>query len=125
MIKVNNIEFKSVKTEVIKNSYKNTKNNETREGKSLYIKFICDSVSVGIENNYDIEMLSKLKLDVKEDITKYLTDIYYEDDKGWISLITSDYKCYITRLDDNKYNINLSVKDYDYDIEVNEDITGI
>ena len=39
----------------------------------------------------------ELKINDKKDISKYISDITYEDKKGWISLITGNYNCFITK----------------------------
>jgi len=50
----------------------------------------------------------KLKTNDKKDISKYITDITYEDEKGWISLFTGSFKCFINRIENNKFVLEFS-----------------
>ena len=52
----------------------------------------------------------------KVDITRYLTDITYEDNNGWISIIIGNYTCYITRINEKNFILNFHVDYDDFDI---------
>ena len=52
-------------------------------------------------------MFETLKLETHSNISQYVSDITYEDENGWISIIDGDYNCMITKTSTNKFKINL------------------
>ena len=53
-------------------------------------------------------MFETLKLETHSNISQYVSDITYEDENGWISIIDGDYNCMIIKTSTNKFKINLS-----------------
>lgn len=53
-------------------------------------------------------MFETLKLETHSNISQYVSDITYEDENGWISIIDGDYNCMITKTSTNNFKINLS-----------------
>ena len=53
-----------------------------------------------------------------------MSDIIYEDQKGWISLILGKYICYLERINDCEYRIELNCETEEalemYKININE-----
>lgn len=75
---------------------------------ALFISFKFGNIYLGLETVYDKNWLKELKMNDKKDISKYISDITYEDEKGWISLITGKYKCFINRVKDNIFIFELN-----------------
>ncbi len=47
---------------------------------------------------------------------KYITDILFEDEKGWISIIgDGKYDCNIIRINERRFNLNFQITSYDMD----------
>ncbi len=101
-------------------------NGEKINGISSFIKFnINDSILIGLELIFSKEMFMETFIDEKVDITRYLTDITYEDNNGWISIIIGNYTCYITRINEKNFILNFYVDYDDFDvlnITINMDI---
>ena len=81
-----------------------------REGESPIVLFRFDDILIRIETTYDKTWIENLKINEEQDITKYLSDISYEDKNGWCSIKTGFYSCTLTRLEDNLYNVELKCK---------------
>lgn len=120
MLKINNTVYDNYEIEVLWGKY--TWKKET--GLAPFIKFENDKFCIGLELRYSDVMFKETKLNIKKDITKYITDITYEDKKGWISLIISEYTCSITRIDNYNFKIemNINSKDDNIIIKTNETI---
>ena len=88
-----------------------------RKGIAPFITFnIDDNIYIGLEFMVAKEMFASIKLNTIINIENYLSDITYEDELGWISLITGKYHCQITRIDDKKFNLKLTVNADEVDI---------
>ena len=84
----------------------NAKNDET----APFIEFnINNNILIGLEFSLSSKMLSEFPLNKQIDVSQYLSDITYEDEKGWISLITWDYKCTITKTAKNEYKLQFNI----------------
>ena len=103
MIKCNTKVYHKVLYKVSFREYLVHQNGEKRRGKAPYITFKLDNFELGLEFVYDKEWLKELKINDKREITSYLTDITYNDSKGWISLIYGKYKCYLKRINHHEY----------------------
>lgn len=80
-------------------------------GTAPFITFnINDNIFIGLETTLSKEMIKNTKVNEQTDITKFISDITYEDEKGWISIINGEYVCYLVRKDVNKFQIVLDVK---------------
>jgi len=62
-------------------------------------------------------MFENTALRTKTDIKRYISDISYEDEKGWISINDGQYECNITRISDKDFRINFHVLAHDLDDE--------
>lgn len=100
--------------------------NQKRKGKAQFISFECDNAYLGIETVYDSVWLEELNINDKKDISKYISDITYEDEKGWISLITGSYICSINKIDENVFVFEFSCETEEcglyFNIVINENI---
>ena len=117
---IDNKEFDNISIKVSFGDYNVTQEGIERSGKSPYIAFKFNNTIIGLETVYDKEWLKELNINDRKNINKYITDITYEDEDGWISLITYKYESSIERLKDNLFNIELKC-DYN-DILVNENV---
>ena len=126
---INEKEYTNTFDKVSFGKYSVTQDGKKRVGLSPFITFKSDNIILGLETVYDKEWLEELKIKDKKDISKYITDITYEDEKGWICLITGNYKCFITRLEDNIFIIELNSETEEcgqyYNIVLNEKVKFI
>lgn len=68
------------------------------EGFAPFLQFnIEDKIFIGLETSIVKEAYDKIELDVKTDANCFLTDITYEDELGWVSIIDEKHSCYITK----------------------------
>lgn len=129
MIKINNNGYENNLYEITIGKYSLNLNGKKVEGKSPYIVFSLQNIDLGLELIYDINKIKELKEHDKKDITNYLSDIIFEDEKGVISLIHSKYQCYIERLDKTNYiiefNCNTEESDEILNISLKEKINMI
>ncbi len=54
-------------------------------------------------------MFKQMKVNIKTNVREYISDVLYEDDRGWISLINSEYDCDITRIDEKCFKMNFYI----------------
>ena len=127
MININDKEYKGYNINVSErsfsvSSYKDGKKSE-RNGIAPYIQIALNNeIDIGIEMNFSYDMFKELELDKDIDITKYITDILYSDELGWVSIIDSEHYSRIKKISDDEYSLSLYVKDGSFDIEVNLEI---
>ena len=126
MITINGKQYNIDSKKISFGKYRVTQDGKKRNGKAPFITFKFENILLGLETIYDTKELKELNLDDKKDISKYISDITYEDEKGWISLITGNYKCFIQKIDNNKFIIELNgeAEEYGeyYSILLNEEI---
>lgn len=108
MIIINGKNFDNALKKVSFGVYNITQDGKKRNGSAPFISFKFDNIILGLETIYDKKWLEELKLNDKKDISKYISDITYEDEKGWISLITGNYSCFINRAENNKFALEFS-----------------
>ena len=107
MLNVNQTEYDLKNKYINFDSFEAPVDGKKREGNALYITLITDDFKLSIETVYDVEWINELKVDDKKDISKYVVDLPYEDEKGWICL-TNECNCTLCKIDDQRYEINLS-----------------
>ena len=126
MIIVNKKKYENLTIDVYYGDYNVTKEGKKRTGLSPFISFKTDNIKIGIETIYDKEWLKELNESNKKDISKFVSDIVYEDEEGWVSLITGDYKCFIEKIDDKEFTLDFSCNaiegNINFDILINEKI---
>ncbi len=122
MIKINDINYNNFTNKITwGNFYVNLP--EKRTGIAPFISFnIEDKIIIGLEFVYSKEMWESTESYTKIDMQKYLTDITYEDKNGWISLIIEKHNCYITKLENNIFKINLFVDSISENIKIELDV---
>ena len=121
MIKINNKKYSNYSIEVYWGNIEVTVLGKKVKNNSPFIQFnIEDNIFIGIETIIPKEILKSLNIDEEISINQYLTDIIYKDQKGWISVITGKYNCWVTR----KSNSNFEIK-ADINQEINISINSI
>ncbi|MBR3661220.1 MAG: hypothetical protein IKN63_04925 [Bacilli bacterium] len=107
MIIINDKKFDTPLKKVSFGEYSVTQDGKKRNGSAPFISFKFDNIILGLETIYDKKWLEELNFNEKKEISKYITDITYEDEKEWISLIFGNYKCFINKIDSNVFVIDL------------------
>ena len=117
MIIINNQKYADYTIDISWGNFSVHSNGKQKEGIASFITFnIDDNIYIGLEFMVAKEMFASIKLNTIINIENYLSDITYEDELGWISLITGKYHCQITRIDDKKFNLKLTVNADEVDI---------
>ncbi len=126
MIIINGKKFDNPLKKVLFGEYNVTHDGKKINGSAPFISFYFDNVFLGLETIYDKKWLEELKINDKKDISKYISDITYEDEKGWISLISGISKCFISKVEKNKFVLDFSCEAEEcgdhYKILLNEEI---
>lgn len=126
VIKVNNREYNAYKTNVSWGNFDINYKGEKRVGISPFISFdLGNNVFVGLELTFSDESFEETEIDIRTDISSYVTDILYEDEKGWGSFILGKYNCYITRSSEKNFKIELCLEYNELDDEINIEIDTI
>lgn len=107
MITINDKNYDNVLKKVSFGEYSVTQDSNVRIGSAPIITFKIDNILIRLETTYDKKYLEELKINDKKDISKYISDITYEDENGWVSLITGNYNCFITKYRNNKFVFEL------------------
>ena len=126
MIIINDKNYDNVLKKVSFGEYSVTQDSNVRIGSAPIITFKIDNILIRLETTYDKKYLEELNTNDKKDISKYISDITYEDENGWISLITGNYNCFITKYRNNKFVFELKCEaeecgDY-YNIFLKEEV---
>ena len=126
MITINDKNYDNVLKKVSFGEYSVTQDSNVRIGSAPIITFKIDNILIRLETTYDKKYLEELNTNDKKDISKYISDITYEDENGWISLITGNYNCFITKYRNNKFVFELKCEaeecgDY-YNIFLKEEV---
>lgn len=126
MIIINNDKYYKINCDISYGEYDINQNRIKRTGLSPFISFKIDDKIIGIETVYDKKLIENLNIDKLVDITKYITDITFEDNEGWLSLIHGKYNCSICKKDKKTLYLELEVKCEEdntfFDIKIKENI---
>ena len=128
MIRYNDKVYNKSLYQISFGEYKVKQNGKERTGKSPRITFMLDDFNLMLEFIYDKEWIRELKINDKKDISKYVTDITYNDSKGWISLIYGKYQCFLERIDNSNYLLDFycnTIDEEEFSIVLNEKINFI
>ena len=107
MITINDKKYDKVLKKVSFAEYSVTQDSNVRIGSAPIILFKFDNNLIRLETTYDKKYLEELNTNDKKDINKYISDITYEDENGWVSLITGNYNSFITKVRNNKFVFEL------------------
>lgn len=111
MIIINNKEYTNYNIKVSWGEFSVSHHGKRRKGIAPFITFNIDNDKfVGLEFIFSDEMFKQMKVNIKTNIKEYISDVLYEDKRGWVSIINSAYDCYITRIDDKNFEINFNIK---------------
>lgn len=108
MIKINDKEYNIYNKKIIYGNYSITTNGKTIKGISPVICFECECFSLNIETVYDKKYLNQLEINESIDITKYISDIAYEEEKKWQSLSRDNCSCILQKTENNIFNFNFT-----------------
>lgn len=127
MVIINDKQYDNVVQDISYGNYSVRQDGERREGIAPCIFFQCDDdVYIGVETLYDIKWIKELELNTMIDITKYISDITYEDKSGWMSLVVGEHSCLLSRIGDNEVYIDLKYKGEEFgsylDISIKENV---
>ena len=126
MIIINDKNYDNVLKKVSFGEYNVNQDGKRRNGSAPFISFKFGNTILGLETIYDKKWLKELKINDKKDISKYITDIAYEDEKGWVSSGLGNYNCFITKVKNNIFAIEFSCEveecDEHYVILLNEEV---
>ena len=126
MIKINNKRYDSYDYKIVWGNYDAVILGKRNTGVSPFIKFnIEDNIFIGIETVFSKELIKSMNVNEKFCLNSYITDITYEDEKGWVSIITSKYNCELIKLGENRFILELTVDSSEIDnlnINVNSNI---
>ena len=114
MIIINDKNYDNVLKKVSFGEYSVIQDGKKRNGSAPFIYFKFDNIILGLETTYDKKWLEELKTSDKKDISKYISDITYEDEKGWISLITGISKCFINKVENNEFVLEFRCETEEY-----------
>mgnify|MGYP001809988322 CR=1 FL=1 len=78
---------------------------------------LLNNITVFIETIYSVELLKQAKPNIKIDITKYVTDVLYNEEAYacWHFILEGLKSCHITMLDDKNCNFNMYIMCNNYD----------
>lgn len=107
MLKINDIEYKSIKKAIKFLPFEAIVDGDERKGKALNITLETNNFKLSIETVYDLQWINELKVNARNDISKYIIGLPYEDKKGWI-YFSDKCKCTINRINNNTFDFSLS-----------------
>lgn len=112
MIKINNTEYQKYETKITWGKYEIYKNKIRKNGIAPFINFnIENKIFIGLEFVYDEKDFKNLNLNEKTNITEYISDILYNDKKGWMPLGKEENNtCTITKTNDKDYILEFSIE---------------
>lgn len=111
MIIINNKEYDNYTIQVSWGNFSVSYQGKRRTGIAPFISFnIENKLFIGLELTFSNNMFKEMKKNIKTNIKEYISDVLYKDERGWISIINSDYDCSITRIDEKNFKINFYIK---------------
>ncbi len=127
MIKINNIEYNKFETKILWGNFSVSSYGHKRTGIAPFITFNVNNTFIGLEFTFSKEMFENTAFGIKTDIKEYITDVTFEDEKGWISIIIyGQYDCNIIRINEKKFHIIFHIIahyfDDEYDILIDDEI---
>lgn len=111
MIIINNEEYNDYNIKVSWGEFSVSHCGKRRKGIAPFIAFNIDNDKfVGLEFTFSDEMFKQMKVNSKTNVKEYISDVVYEDVRGWISIINGEYDCDITRIDEKNFKIDFYIK---------------
>lgn len=129
MIKINDKLYNDYNIKISWGNFEKIYFDEILKGISPFIKFnLENNIFIGIETCFSKQQIENMKLNEKTNIKQYITDIIYEDENGWISIIIEEYDCDLTKINANEFKIEFFVnfeEDEKYNIAIDTNIEFI
>ncbi len=126
MIKINNIEYNKFETKISWGNFSVSSYGHRRTGIAPFITFYVNNTFIGLEFTFSKEMFENTAFGIKTDIKKYISDVTFEDENGWISINDGQYDCNIIRINEKKFHIIFHIIAHDlddeYDIFIDDEI---
>lgn len=111
MIKINNKKYNNYDISITWGKFTVSSHGKRRTGISPLISFnIENKIVISLELIFSDKMFKEMKENVKTNIKEYISDVLYEDERGLISIINSEYDCDITRIDKESFKIDFYIK---------------
>lgn len=124
LIIVNNKKYDKWEIRVIWGDFIVRYQGKVRTGIAPFLEFKLDDNYLGLEFTFSKDMFNNLKIGEKTNIKKYISDITYEDENGWITINDGDYDCNIERIDESNFYIDFYVlanfEDEEYNITLDD-----
>ncbi len=121
MIQINNQKYAKYSIDITWEKFSVSSYDQKRIGLAPFITFNIDNkIFIGLELTFSDESFKSCKIDTKINMTKYLSDICYEDESGWISLSNGKVNFDITKVNDNNFEFNFIVESGDAKIVIND-----
>lgn len=117
MIKINNIEYNEFETKISWGNFLVSSHSHKRTGIAPFITFYVDNTFIGLEFIFSKEMFENTDLGIKTNIKEYISDVTFEDEKGWISINAEQYECNIIRINEKNFHIIFQIIAHDFDEE--------
>lgn len=119
MIKLNNKKYDNYKIEVLWDNFEVISNDKKIKGVSPFISFNIDNnIIIEIETSISKETLENININEKINITQYLTDIIFEEQKGSRSIIDWKYNFEMTKINSNFFKIEFDINNNDEKIKI-------
>lgn len=123
MLKINDRKYNDYDIKVKWGNFSAYSNGTKTSGTAPFITFnIKNSIFVGLEFIFSKEMFENTELNTVINIDKYISDITYEDEKGWASFITEKYNCNMTRINENIFKIEFYIESEEMNIIIGTNI---
>lgn len=126
MIRINNKEYVHYNTKVSWGNFETVIFDKKEIGISPFITFnIEDNIAIGIETRISKEKLKSINIGEVVNLDKYITDIVYEDKKGWVSIIDGKRSCSLSKIIDDIFLIEFSVdfeEQEEFNIIINSEV---
>lgn len=123
MIKINNKIYDNFTYEIFFGICDTGKDKKRTSVIAPTIIFLFENISLELELKCSQSFIKKLKINDKKNLTEYLSDIMYKDDKGWMSLIDSTYQLYIEKIKKNIFKVDFNCRLEDVSILFVEEIS--
>lgn len=117
MIKINEKEYHNYDIKIDWGKFEAKVCGRKINGESPFIIFnIENNIYIGLEFIFSKEMFNKMEINKKINLNKYISDITYEDKKGWISIILEKYNCNINRINNHSFQLDFNISSYEFDM---------
>lgn len=116
MLKINDKEIRDFDVKISWADFSVSGINGKRSGKAPFICFsISNETYLGIETTIPKEWLDEYPLSKEIEINNYISDLSYEDVKGWYSMISEKYSCSIIRTNKTKFELKLHIESEEFE----------